>query len=117
MSEMKRRVVGLTVFAFIFMASARATPFVRLDAPSVVEVGQAFSVGVFADGVTDVDPILGHDELLAFGFNVGFPSSHVTFDGYSIAPPFTDDTPLLGGPFAGSTFPGVEGDNIQLATL
>jgi hypothetical protein len=105
------RGVSVLLLTVLLARHAWADPIVRLEAPTVANVGQEFTVAMFVDGV--VSP----DALLAFGFNVGFPHEVVSFAGYTIEAPFNDDTPLLGGPFAGSVFPGVQGDNILLAIL
>ena len=97
------RGVSVILLTVLFAQHAWAEPIVRLEAPTVANVGQEFTVATFVDGV--VSP----DALLAFGFNVGFPDEVVSFAGYTIEAPFNDDTPLLGGPFAGSVFPGGTG--------
>lgn len=114
------RHIGLVILALLFSAQSRAIPALRLQGPvGAVSIGHQFSVGVFVDGVTAVDPILGPEEFLAFGFNISYTHDLVVLSpgGVSIAAPFSDDTPLLGGPFGGSIFPGMSGHNIPIATL
>ena len=57
---------------------------------------------------------------MAFGLGLGFTTNLRWDGGYTVAPPFADDTPLLRGDglvMAGSVFPAVTGDNLLLGTL
>ena len=115
MKNMTRR-TWLCVAAFLpllLTPLAWADPIVRLEAPTRVNAFQPFSTAIFVDGVVD-------DELLAFGLGLGFTTNLRWDGGYTVAPPFADDTPLLRGDglvMAGSVFPGVTGDNLLLGTL
>lgn len=114
---------GFIIFAivglfFIFSTnSARAIPIVKFDLPSLVAPGATFDVYVIADGVTDVDPFFGPDELIAFGFDVVTPASF-TFNGATVDLAFFDDSAFFPNTdVAGSAFPGISGNDILLATL
>jgi hypothetical protein len=99
-------------------ASVKAIPTVSLDIlDPLIYPGETFEVNVIADGVTDVDPFWGPDELLAFGFDVIYPASFA-FNGAMVGPGFFDDSALFPDTdVAGSAFPGISGDDILLATL
>ncbi len=111
---MKRMSVLLSVlWGFLSVAAgAVAAPIVRLEGPPAPPgVGEPFSLQVYVDGLTSTD------ELLAFGFDVVYPSP-VSFLGAQVASPFSDDSSLLQNTdVAGSALPGVSGDGILLATL
>lgn len=107
-------VLGLSLF---FAISVHAIPTVRLELPSLVNPGQTFTLDVFADGVTDIDPFFGLDELIAFGFDVVFPAPF-TFNGATVGPLFNDDSASFSNTdVAGSALPGISGTNILLASL
>jgi len=108
-------VTGLLLFS---TTHAQAIPIVKLEVPdSFIAPGEVFVINVIADGVTDLDPFLGSDELLAFGFDVISPSS-VTFNGATVGHGFFDDSALfLDSDVAGSAFPGISGNDILLASL
>ena len=79
-------------------------------------------INVFADGVFVVDdptdPFFGEGDLLAFGFDIDFNASQFDFNGATVAPPFMDDSAFFSDTdVAGSTFPGIGGDDILLSTL
>lgn len=110
--------LGIVVLPLLFVPCTWAIPSLRLNGSTLVSVGQQWIVSLYVDGVTHIDPILGPEELLAFGFDVGYPYTSLSFSGFSVNTGlFNDDTPLLGGAFAGSAFPGVTGDNILLGSL
>ncbi len=122
---MKRMSVLLSVlWGFLSVAAgAVAAPIVRLEGPPAPPgVGETFSLRVYVDGVTETfsDPWTGAtstDELLAFGFDVVYPSP-VSFLGAQVVSPFSDDSSSFQDTdVAGSAFPGVSGDGILLATL
>lgn len=96
----------------------QAMPIVELHAPTTpITPGTPFNVDVHAHGVTDVDPILGADEVLAFGFDVLYPGSF-TFNGATVGAGFNDDSALFPATdVAGSAFPGISGSTILLASL
>jgi len=102
----------------LFSSKVKAYPTLTLEVlDPLIYPGETFEVNVVVDGVTDVDPILGPDELLAFGFDVVYPASFV-FNGATVGPSFFDDSALFPNTdVAGSTFPGISGDDILLATL
>ena len=108
-------VAGLLLFS---TTHALAIPIVKLEVPdSFIAPGEVFVINVIADGMTDLDPFLGSDELLAFGFDVISPSS-VTFNGATVGHGFFDDSALfLDSDVAGSAFPGISGNDILLASL
>ncbi|RKY95826.1 MAG: hypothetical protein DRQ06_02835 [Candidatus Hydrothermota bacterium] len=109
-------IAGLVV---IFLSSsASAIPTVRLDIlDPLIYPGETFEVNVVADGVTDIDPFLGPDEVLAFGFDVVYPLSF-TYNGATVGPGFFDDSASFPDTdVAGSAFPGISGDDILLASL
>ncbi len=122
---MKRMSVLLSVlWGFLSVAAgAVAAPIVRLEGPPAPPgVGETFSLQVYVAGVTETfwDPLSQQtvtDELLAFGFDVVYPSP-VSFLGAQVASPFSDDSSSFPNTdVAGSAFPGVSGDGIPLATL
>lgn len=104
-----------SIFLLIILpASFHAAPMLRLEGPLVANTGETWTVSVFVDGVGSEAP---GEELLAFGYNVGFPSHGLGISGVTVAVPFADDTALLGGPFAGSVFPGLQGSSILLGSI
>ncbi len=91
---------------------AHAMPMVSLDVTTpVITPGNPFNMDVIVDGVSP------SDELLAFGFDVVYPGSF-TFNGATVGPLFFDDSAFFPTTdVAGSTFPGLSGDDILLASL
>ncbi len=92
---------------------------VRMDAPTQAAVGSTFEVSVAV-----MTPFGGNylgDELLAFGFDVGFDTSLVSLTGVSVAGPWDDDSAFFDDvAVAGSVFESIQDegqDGIQLATL
>lgn len=114
----KRCLLGLIIIFVAFTPSVvKAFPSASLQLldPAVI-AGENFTINVFANGVTDFDPITGWtDELLAFNFNV-VTSPAFSFNGFVVSPDFIDDSMLFPN-VAGHAFPGISGDNILLATL
>jgi len=108
-------IAGLLLFS---ATHAQAIPIVKLEVPDpFIAPGETFVINVIVNGVTDLDPFLGSDELLAFGFDVISPSS-VTFNGATVGHGFFDDSALfLDTDVAGSAFPGISGNDILLASL
>lgn len=104
---------------FLSAPSAQAVPMAHLElSSSDIFVGDTFSVSVIVDGVTDMDPFFGPDELLAFGFNIDVNSTEFLLQSVDVAPPFFDDSFLFPSvEVAGSAFPGLNGDGILLANL
>jgi len=119
-----KKIKGLMILAIaglwvMFSAtSVKAVPIVSLDIlDPLISVGETFEINVIVDGVTDVDPIWGPDELLAFGFDVVYPSIF-TFNGATVGSSFFDDSALFTDTdVAGFAFPGIIGDDILLASL
>ena len=73
-----------------------------------------------ANDVEDVDPLSGWmDELLTFGFDLSYDMAAFSFNSAMVNTPlFFDDSGLFSDTdVAGSTFPGVNGDDILLASL
>lgn len=100
------------VLTFFTVLPAMAIPTVSLDLlDSNIQVGDAFSVGVWVDG----DNI--GEELLAFGFDVSINDGYVfSYDGYFIESGFDDDSWGTNN-VAGSTFTGIGDNEVLLATL
>ena len=108
----------------VFSANlAKAIPTANLElSPTDIFVGTPFDINVYADGVFVVDdptdPFFGEGDLLAFGFDIDFDASQFDFNGATVASPFMDDSAFFSDTdVAGSTFPGIGGDDILLATL
>lgn len=92
---------------------------VTINAPAVATVGSSFTAQVAV-----IAPFSGGyagDELLAFGFDLGFDTSKLQLASVQVAPGWDDDSANLPGvSVAGSAFPGVgdEGQaSLSLATL
>ncbi len=119
-----KKIKGLMILAIMGLwvmfspASVKAVPTVSIDIlDPLIYIGETFTINVVVDGVTDVDPIWGPDELLAFGFDVVYPSIF-TFNGATAGSGFSDDSALFANTdVAGSAFPGIIGDDILLASL
>jgi len=128
----------ISLWIFLLTTSALAIPTTRLEIlDPLITPGETFDVEVRVDGVTDSDPLLGSDYVLAFGFNV--QSGSFTYNGATVWPgrdlstcgdpyaptQFCDDSTTLGLDAAGSTLPDpflfgddeVYGGDILLATL
>lgn len=116
----KNHIIGFVLFLTGTIGMATCTfafPTLNIDYPSAVVVGDTFQVRVLVDGV-DMDPIFGDGDLLAFGFDVNYDTTLFSYNGALVGPLFMDDSSLFPGTdVAGSTFPGVGGDDILLSTL
>lgn len=112
------------VLALVFLIScstlAFAVPSVELVGPTNdIFVGDTFNVDVVANGVVEeVDPLSGWmDEILSFGFDLNFDMSAFAFNSVTVGFLFLDDSLMWPDTdVAGSTFPGVSGDDILLAS-
>lgn len=107
----------LAATALIAQAAQAAT--IELDTVGTPTVGQSFDVQVQVDA-----PFLGlpsDEQLLAFGFHLGFDASKLQFDSFTPATGWEDDSAHLApGIFSASIFPGVDNDGqggLLLATL
>ncbi|WJW76442.1 PEP-CTERM sorting domain-containing protein [Thiohalobacter sp. IOR34] len=112
-------IVGCLAASLLVTTQVSAIPITRLEpSATTVSTGSAFSVDVYADGITDVHFLWGPDELLAFGFDILMPPTGINFTGATVGSAFHDDSSALSlTQVAGSAFPGVSGDNILLARL
>ena len=118
-------VISIIIFTLVFLFAANtghAIPTVALDVSSTdIYVGDTFYIDVIVDGVTDVDPFMGSDLVLAFGYDVDYTETEFNYNGATVGASFFDDSWLFDETdVAGSTDPfgmPVEGDNILLATL
>lgn len=108
----------LVIGLFFISTFVQAIPVVSLELSTTdVIVGNDFDINVIADGVF-FDQVFGDGDLLAFGFDIGFDDSEFDFNGATVAPPFMDDSAFFPDTdVAGSTFPGIGGDDILLSTL
>jgi len=102
----------------LLVTPVQAMPIVRLEVLDPdINVGESFDINVVVDGVTDVEPFLGVDELLAFGFDVSTPTG-LTYNSATVDTAFLDDSTFFANTdVAGSAFPGISGDDILLAIL
>lgn len=108
------RAAGLLAATALSLAMAdaanAATVSMNSSATSLV-VGQAFTVDVFANDVSEAD------QLLAFGFDV-VTDAGLSFLGADVIAPFLDDSGFFQDTdVAGSIFPAMSGTGIHLATL
>ena len=79
---------------------------------SDIFVGDMFDVAVVANDVESMN------ELLAFGFDLNYGMTAFAFNGATMGSLFFDDSFRFPATVvAGSTFPGLSGDNILLASL
>lgn len=107
----------LAATAFIVQAAQAAT--IELDTVGTPTVGQSFDVQVRVD-----DPFQGlpsDEQLLAFGFHLGFDASQLQLDSFTPAAGWEDDSAHLAPSiFSASIFPGVDNagqGDLLLATL
>jgi hypothetical protein len=111
-----------SLFAALMLAAASVGSHavsVELDPIGSLQVGQSFDLQLRLDA-----PFSGLDadeELLAFGFHLGFDSSLLKFSSFTPAAGWDDDSGRLGaGIFSASNFPGVFNagqSSLVLATL
>ena len=109
---------GFMCFSF-FATNAQAIPVVSLELSTTdIFVGDIFEIDVIADGVTDIDPIWGTDEVLAFGFDFDYETTLFSYNTATFGPGFYDDSIFFPNTdVAGSAFPGIYGNDILLASL
>jgi hypothetical protein len=109
--------VATLMLAAASMASHAVS--VELDPVGTPQVGQSFDLQLRLD--SPFDGLAADEELLAFGFHLGFDSSLLKLDSFSPASGWDDDSANLGaGIFSASNFPGVDNagqGSILLATL
>ena len=113
-------VLALMCSVFFLASPAQAIPTSRLEltGPATIYVGDTFGIDVFADGVTDVDASGWPDEVIAFGFDVDYSAAEFTYNAAMVGPGFNDDSSSFSNTdVAGSAFPGVNGNDILLASL
>ncbi len=121
---MKKKACFLSfLLGLIVLLSAgpvQADPYAYMSPTSIVATqGTTFSIDIWASN----DILEG--ELLSFAFEVFPDTSFFSWTGYDLAPEFDDDNYMFGDPdpifgpnyVAGSTFVGVTGSDINLATL
>ncbi len=112
--------ISVTGLSFLlYTGTAQAIPWTSLELSSTnIHVGDTFDVNVYANGVTDVDPSWGPDEILSFGFDLSYTASEFTYNGATVGLGFNDDSSSLPDTdVAGSAFPGISGTGIFLASL
>ena len=100
-------------------ASIAQAATIELDTVGTPTVGQSFDVQVRVD-----DPFQGlpsDEQLLAFGFHLGFDASQLQLDSFTPAAGWEDDSAHLAPDiFSASIFPGVDNagqSDLLLATL
>ena len=107
----------LAAAAFIAQAAQAAT--IELDTVGTPTVGQSFDVQVRVDGPFQGLP--SDEQLLAFGFHLGFDASQIQLDSFTPAAGWEDDSAHLAPDiFSASIFPGVDNagqGDLLLATL
>jgi hypothetical protein len=108
--------MAATLLAATFACQAATIQFETVGTPAA---GQSFDVQVRVE-----DPFAGlpsDEELLAFGFHLGFDASQLELDSFTPAAGWEDDSAHLGaGIFSASIFPGVDNagqGELLLATL
>ena len=110
----------VAISLILFSTGAQAIPIVSLELSTTdIYVGDAFTIDVVVDGVTDIDSFGFSDELLSFGFDVDYLASECSYNGAEVnVPAFFDDSSLFPDTdVAGSALPAIGGDDILLATL
>ena len=120
-----KEIISIMIFMLVFLSltgTGHAIPTVALDVSSTdIYVGDTFYIDIIVDGVTDFDPFMGSDLVLAFGFDVDYTDTEFNYSGATVGAPFFDDSWLFDETdVAGSTDPfgtPVDGDNIFLGTL
>jgi hypothetical protein len=111
-----KSLTAATLLAATFASQAATIEFDTVGTPTA---GQSFDVQVRVE-----DPFAGlpsDEELLAFGFHLGFDASQLKLDSFTPAAGWEDDSAHLGADiFSASIFPGVDNagqDDLLLATL
>lgn len=115
-------ILFIIVISFLLISTAvGATPYVSLNPSStLLYTGQNFNLDVMANGVNEVDPFFGTDEVISFGFDLTYNPANFAYNGTTFGPGFVDDSLFFPDiDVAGSVFPGPgpSGNNILLATL
>ena len=115
-----KSLTAATLFAATaFIAQAAQAATIELDTVGTPTVGQSFDVQVRVDGPFQGLP--SDEQLLAFGFHLGFDASQLQLDSFTPAAGWENDSAHLAPDiFSASIFPGVanagQGD-LLLATL
>jgi hypothetical protein len=111
-----------SLFATLMLAAASMASHavsVELDPVGTPQVGQSFDLQLRLD--SPFAGLAADEELLAFGFHLGFDSSLLKLDSFSPASGWDNDSGNLApGIFSASNFPGVDNEgqgSILLATL
>ena len=115
-----KSLAAATLFAATaFIAPAAHAATIELDTVGTPTVGQSFDVQVRVE-----DPFQGlpsDEQLLAFGFHLGFDAGLLQLDSFTPAAGWEDDSAHLGPDiFSASIFPGVDNGgqgDLLLATL
>ena len=96
----------LAVLALALSSLAAPAATVVLTAVGQAQVGQGLDLQLSIN-----DPFSGlapDEELLSFGFRLGYDTSKLSFASFTVAAGWDDDSGWLGaGQFGGSSFPGV----------
>ena len=110
---------SLTAATLLAAASIAQAATIELDTVGTPTVGQSFDVQVRVD-----DPFQGlpsDEQLLAFGFHLGFDANQLQLDSFTPAAGWEDDSAHLAPDiFSASIFPGVDNagqGDLLLATL
>ena len=114
-----KTLTAATLLAAAFIAPAAQAATIAFDTVGTPTVGQSFDVQVRVD-----DPFQGlpsDEQLLAFGFHLGFDASQLQLDSFTPAAGWEDDSAHLApGIFSASIFPGIDNagqGGLLLATL
>ncbi|MCQ9375496.1 PEP-CTERM sorting domain-containing protein [Methyloversatilis sp. XJ19-13] len=101
------------------LALSLAPANVQLSAPTTAGIGATFDVTVAL--MSPFGGVYGADELLAFGFDLGFDTSLLKLANVSVAAPWDDDSAFFDDVnVAGSVFESITDqgqESLQLATL
>ncbi len=105
--------------AATFIAQAARAATIELDTVGAPAVGQSFDLQVRVDAPFQGLP--SDEQLLAFGFHLGFDASQLQLDSFTPAAGWEDDSAHLApGIFSASVFPGIDNagqGDLLLATL
>lgn len=108
----KAKIKSLFVASAIALASGSIHAGTIIEAPASAELGSSFDVLVKADNLS-----LGIDEaVVGFAFEI-FNLSNVSLTGIAVNPDFDDNSDPGFGYAEGTSFAGVVGDPLDLATL